>query len=224
VQVDAVIVGAGVSTRFGSDDKLYVSLLGRPLLTWSLEAFEQSPSVAGICLVVTAERMEHTPGLARAFGLSKLRAVVPGGARRRDSVEAGLRACSSGYVAIHDAARPAIGIELIERVIAAAEGKAGAIPVIPVPDSLKLVDDSKISGQLDRDRVRAAQTPQVVSRELWLEAARLSDADETDDAAILARLGREVAAVPGDPENIKVTYPADLELAAAILRRRAAGK
>jgi 2-C-methyl-D-erythritol 4-phosphate cytidylyltransferase len=148
--------------------------------------------------------------------------VVAGGERRRDSVEAGLRACSTRYVAIHDGARPLVTTDLIRRVVAGAEGKPGAIAAVPVTDTIKEARDGVITAHPDRSLLWAAQTPQVVLRQAWLDAAATSDNDETDDAAMLARIGLECAVVEGDPHNIKVTRPLDLELAQAILRSRSA--
>jgi 2-C-methyl-D-erythritol 4-phosphate cytidylyltransferase len=146
--------------------------------------------------------------------------VVQGGARRRDSVEAGLRACSSRYVAIHDGARPLVSPGLIQRCIMGAEGGPGAIAAIPVTDSIKEVVGGIVRAHPDRSLLWAAQTPQVVLRQAWLDAAAASDGDETDDAAMLARLGLDVRVVEGDPANIKVTRPIDLLVAAELLKQR----
>jgi 2-C-methyl-D-erythritol 4-phosphate cytidylyltransferase len=220
VKFDAVIVAAGSSTRFGNEDKLFAPLAGRPVLAWSLAAFEGAASVDRIVLVAAAGTLERVSRLAREVAPTKFSAALPGGVRRRDSVEAGLRACSTRYVAIHDGARPLVTPDLIGRVVAAAEGKPGAIAAIPVTDTIKEVADGTIVGHPDRARLWAAQTPQVVLRDAWLHAAAASDNDETDDASMLSRLGLECAVVEGDPGNIKITRHLDLELAAAILRER----
>jgi 2-C-methyl-D-erythritol 4-phosphate cytidylyltransferase len=138
-------------------------------------------------------------------------------------VEAGLRACTSRYVAIHDGARPLVSTEIIEKCVAAAEGSAGAIAATPVTDTIKDVQDGTIRDHPDRGGLWAAQTPQVVLRQAWLDAAAASDNDETDDAAMLARLGLAVKVVDAGPENLKITRPVDLEVAGAILRARGAG-
>ena len=110
--------------------------------------------------------------------------------------------------------------DFIDRVVAGAEGQRGAIAAVPVTDTIKEVDGDRIVDHPERSRLWAAQTPQVVLRQAWLDAARASDNDETDDAAMLARLGLECVVIEGSAENIKVTRPLDMEIAAAILRLR----
>lgn len=221
MNVDAVIVAAGGSTRFGQD-KLVADLCGRTVLERSVAAYAASGMVTGIVLVVAAGREAEMEALVRGVAGDKLRCVLPGGERRRDSVEAGLRACRSRYVAIHDGARPLVTPSLIERVIDGAVGKPGAIAAVPVTDTIKEVRDGVITGHPDRTLLWAAQTPQVVLRQAWLDAAAMSDNDETDDAAMLSRLGLDCPVVEGDVENIKITRPLDVEIARAILRARGA--
>lgn len=219
MKADAVIVAAGASTRFGEGDKLLADLCGRPVIAWSLAAFAAVDEVERIIVVTTGAIREQVEALAAAITGERFGGTVPGGARRRDSVEAGLRALKSRYVAVHDGARPLVTAALIGRCIAAAEGKPGAIAAIPVTDTIKEVRGGLVAGHPDRTMLWAAQTPQVVLRSAWLDAARAGDDDETDDAAMLARLGLETAVVEGDASNLKITRPLDLDLAAAILRR-----
>jgi 2-C-methyl-D-erythritol 4-phosphate cytidylyltransferase len=220
MRADAVIVAAGSSTRFGGEDKLLADLCGRAIVAWSLAAYESADSIDEIVVVGTAENDERLARLAAEWAPGKFSQVVRGGARRRDSVEAGLRAGKSLYVAIHDAARPLIASDTVDRCVAAAEHHAGAICAIPAIDTIKEVSDGLVYGHPDRSRLWAAQTPQVVRRRAWLDAAAAGDDDETDDAAMLARFGLDVAVVEGDPENLKITRPLDLEIARLILRLR----
>jgi 2-C-methyl-D-erythritol 4-phosphate cytidylyltransferase len=127
------------------------------------------------------------------------------------------------YVAIHDGARPLTSAGLIELCIAAADGLPGAIVATPVVDTIKAVRDGAITGHPERSALWAAQTPQVVLRQAWLDAAGMSDNDETDDAAMLSRLGLECVVVEGDASNLKVTRPLDLEVARLILSARQSG-
>ena len=223
MRVDAVVVAAGRSTRFGEGDKLLANLNGRPLIAWSLAALGAAESVRGVAIVGREELVGALEAIGREVLGEALVAVAPGGERRRDSVEAGLRAVASEYVAIHDGARPLVTPALIDACVAEAEKAAGAILAGPVTDTIKEVEGEAIVASPERGRLRAAQTPQVVRREAWLEAAALSDGDETDDAAMLARAGLEVRVVEGDPANLKVTRPIDLVLAEALLRERGEG-
>lgn len=217
---DAVIVAAGSSSRFGATDKLSVDLCGRPVLGWSLALFESLPGLGCLVIVTAPRRVAEVTTMAETWCSKACFRVVPGGERRRDSVEAGLRQCTARYVAIHDGARPLITTDLVQRIVAAAEGRPGAIAAIPVTDTIKVVRNGVVTGHPDRASLWAAQTPQVVLRTAWLDAARTGDNDETDDAAMLSRIGLECAVAEGSPENIKITRPHDLEVAAAILRSR----
>lgn len=217
---DAVIVAAGSSSRFGATDKLSADLFGRPVLAWSLALFESLPGLGCLVIVAAPGRVAEVTTMAETWCSKTCFRVVPGGERRRDSVEAGLRQCTARYVAIHDGARPLITTDLVQRTLAAAEGRPGAIAAIPVTDTIKVVRDGVVAGHPDRASLWAAQTPQVVLRTAWLDAARMSDNDETDDAAMLSRLGLECAVAEGSPENMKITRTHDLEVAAAILRVR----
>lgn len=217
---DAVIVAAGSSSRFGATDKLSADLFGRPVLAWSLALFESLPGLGCLVIVAAPGRVAEVTTMAETWCSKTCFRVVPGGERRRDSVEAGLRQCTARYVAIHDGARPLTTTDLVQRTLAAAEGRPGAIAAIPVTDTIKVVRDGVVAGHPDRASLWAAQTPQVVLRTAWLDAARMSDNDETDDAAMLSRLGLECAVAEGSPENMKITRTHDLEVAAAILRAR----
>jgi len=220
MKVDAVIVAGGGSTRFGETDKLAATLAGRPVLAWSLAAYGAAPSVGTLVVVAPADKHAWIRGLAAEWAPSKDIVLTEAGDRRRDSVEAGLRTCQSRYVAIHDGARPLTRVDLIEQVISAAEGTNGAIAAMPATDTIKEVQAGTIRAHPERSSLWAAQTPQVVLRQAWLDAAKMSDNDETDDAAMLSRLGLECRVVESNPENMKITRPLDLEIALLILRSR----
>ena len=218
VHADAVIVAAGYSTRFGNEDKLFADLGGRPLLAWSLTAYEAASNVDRVIVVASPENLDRVSALGREWAPAKFAAAVAGGVRRRDSVEAGLRAVHSTYVAIHDGARPLTPPALIDACIEAAVGRPGAIVASPVNDTIKAVRDGVITGHPDRSILWAAQTPQVVRREAWLAAAAAGDDDETDDAAMLSRFALDCVVIEGSVENLKITRPLDLDIARLILR------
>lgn len=215
------IVAAGASTRFGSDNKLFADLCGRPVLGWSIEGLLTIDAGHPLLLVVAPESEGAVTALVARMGMAEKTIIVRGGARRRDSVEAALRVASADYVAIHDGARPLVDATLLRRVLEGARGEAGAVPGLPITDTIAAVDrECRVTGHLERNALRALQTPQVVRRADWLAAAELDGSDVTDDSAMLARLGRACVVVEGDPANVKITRPADLATARAHLAVR----
>ena len=214
----AVIVSAGRGERFGSP-KHRALLGGRPVLEWSLETFQNVPEVTALILVL----QDPAEGAMFQKRYAKIQAVVAGGKERQQSVLCGFRALSgleSGLVLIHDGARPLVSRELIQRVLEQAERTGAAVPVIPVEDSLKQVSRGVIRASLDRSELFRSQTPQGF-RYAWLkqglEEAERDGYSGTDEAALLERLGRTVAAVPGERRNLKLTTPEDLKIAEAYL-------
>jgi 2-C-methyl-D-erythritol 4-phosphate cytidylyltransferase len=230
VSVGVVVVAAGRGERLGDQGpKALVELAGRPLLAHALEALR----TAGLPPPVVV----HTPGEEAAFragvGADEVAALVPGGATRTASVRAGVAALSADctVVAVHDAARPLVPAEVIRRTVAAVVdgGALAAAPGIAVADTLKrlagpLAADrpSEVVATVDRSGLVGVQTPQVFPREV-LERALQDGDDATDDLALVERLvaGGElhgqVVVVPGSPRGLKVTYPDDLRVAAAML-------
>ncbi len=214
---DAIVVAAGSSRRMGGRDKLLEPIGGRPALAWSLRTMSGAPSVARVILVTARERvaeMSLRPWVSE-LGVS----IVAGGSRRQDSVAAGLAACDSEVVLVHDGARPLVRVETVQAVAAAARERGAALPVLPVADSIKRVDPDGRAMAVDRADLFRAQTPQGARRELLVAAfAALGgpDRDWTDEAALLEAHGVPVSIVPGDPHNIKLTEPADVEAARAL--------
>jgi len=230
---DAIVVGAGRSTRMGGMDKLAAEVAGRPLLAWTLGALAAAPVVERIVVVAAPER---TAGIARADWLpANVIDVVAGGDRRQESVHAGFVALiarapdaadEAGVVLVHDAARPLVGSDLIGAVAAAVAEHGAAIPVVPVAETLKRLDGELVGATVERAGLGAAQTPQGVRRDLLQEAYRRFPADGpetfTDEAALLEACSIPVHVVPGEPGNLKVTLPADLDRAALALAGRRA--
>ena len=222
----ALIVAGGCGSRLGAGrPKQYLPLAGRPLLVWTLEAFERCPEIRDVVLVTADSWREPAAELLRPYPLTKLLRICAGGARRVDSVRAGLAALPDHgeLVAIHDGARPLVTPALISRVVQAAAASGAALPLVPVSDTVKQVHQAKVQRTLDRSPLQLAQTPQVFAVELIRRAfARLdpkSAASITDDAQLVELLGAEVQAVPGDPHNFKVTRAEDLRRAHELLHR-----
>ena len=216
------MVAGGSGRRFGGR-KQFLPLAGHPVASWSVRA---ALSVAdGVVLVVPeadggdAEDPLPAPGTSGddAYGAT---AVVTGGVTRADSVRAGLAVVPAGtsVVIVHDAARPLAGPDLFAAVVAAvrAGDVDGAVPVVPVADTLKRVRGARVVATVDRDDLVAIQTPQAFTADA-LRAAHAGGGDATDDAGLLEAAGLSVATVPGDPRNLKLTRPEDLALAEALL-------
>ena len=208
----------------GGVDKIMAPLRGRPLVTYSLDAFESSALVARVVLVVPPAGVDAHHGLVREHGYGKVE-IVPGGERRQDSVRNGLDALGGlEWAIVHDGARPFIDAAMIEAGLQAAKATGAAAPAQPVSDTIKEIDDSgMVVRTLTRDRLRAVQTPQVFSTRLLRRAHEQVRGDVTDDASMVEMTGGSVRLFPGSGENLKVTTPLDLEIAEAILRRRAEG-
>jgi len=212
----AVVVAGGSGTRFGQP-KQFVDLAGRPVVAWSVDA---ARSVAdGVVLVLPAERLPAGDDPAGRFGADH---AVAGGASRSASVRAGLAAVpdDAAVVVVHDAARPLAGADLFTAVVAAlGDGHAaGAVCAVPVADTLKQVgpDRSTVVGTVDRDALVAVQTPQAFRADV-LRRVHADEQDATDDAGLLEAAGATVRIVPGHPDNLKLTTPADLAYARHLL-------
>src|SRR4051812_33567756 len=201
--------------------KAFLPLAGRPLLLRAADAFEAAADVESIVAVVPAGEQRAARDLLAP--LSKVTAVVAGGATRQESVRAGvaaLPAAFQGIVLVHDAARALVEPSLIAAVIRAAAEAGAAIPVLPLVDTIKRVRDGGVSETLDRSELAAAQTPQGVRRALLEEALDRAARDGvtvTDEAMAVERLGERVAAVVGSPRNVKITTPHDLRWAELLL-------
>ena len=217
--VGAIIAAAGSGRRFGEGDKLFAPLAGRPLIAHSLMAFEVCRLIDTVVLVLAEEHLERGCQLVDAAGFDKVAVICAGGPRRQDSVRLGLEALGEcRWVVVHDGARPLVTAALIEAGLAAAAETGAAIAAVPLADTLKeAADDGLVRRTLDRRNLWAAQTPQVIDYELLREAHRQAEGEVTDDAALVEALGRRVKVFPGSPRNLKVTTPADLALAQALL-------
>ncbi len=222
-KVGAIVVGAGQSSRMGGVDKLFAALLGRPVLSHSLQLLQDSPLVDEIALVLSAGNLDRGRSLTEADGWDKVVEVCPGGDRRQDSVRRGLDALPDAeWIIVHDAARPLIDDNLVSTGLAAVQTTGAAVAAVPITDTIKSADDRLIvSGTVPRDGLWAAQTPQVFSRAVLADAHRRVSETVTDDAAMVERIGGTVRLFMGSYRNLKITTQDDLPVAEAVLRSRA---
>lgn len=221
----AVIVAAGSSQRMGTD-KLMAPLGDMPVLAVTLTAFQKSPLVDEIVVVARSEKLTEIADLCKKFAIKKAAKVVVGGATRAESALAGVCAVNSNakLVAVHDGARPFVSQELIERTVYAADVYKAAAPGIKSVDTLKAVDNAGfICGTVDRESVIRIQTPQIFHTDLIKGALTKAVTDNlpiTDDCSAIEMMGVKCFIVDGDEYNIKLTSPADMAFAAAILEER----
>lgn len=222
MEIMAILVAAGRGERLGgARPKAFVPVGGRALLRWAAEAFDRVPAVDKIVAVVPAEELDTAGALLG--GLRTPCAIVPGGARRQDSVRAGLAAAPPGFdglVLVHDAARPFVDTPVIDAVIHGARAVGAALPVMPVVDTVKHVVDGLVVRTLERSVLFGAQTPQGFSYRLLVAAYDSADTaglTVTDEAMALEHAGKAVRAVPGSGRNRKITTPEDLAWAEALV-------
>lgn len=218
-----IVAAAGDSRRMGLPDgesKQFLLLGGEPILSHSVRRLLEMPEVAGLVVVL---HPSHTVRFARelfCFGEAKPLLIAEGGRRRSDSVRAGLLEVPDGaeVVAVHDGARPLFSRHVFEDCIAALQDADGAVPGLEVSDTLKRADTGgAVETTVPRDGLWAVQTPQVFRAPALRDVYAREELDATDDAALLERAGYKVTVVPSTPANVKITTPADLPLAAALL-------
>jgi 2-C-methyl-D-erythritol 4-phosphate cytidylyltransferase len=217
----AVLAAAGSGERLGSDRPKAFARLGElPLLAESLRRLDESDWLDSIVVVAPPGWEEPAILLAEELGAGKVTSVVPGGATRAESVRLGVAEVPAEVlvVLVHDAARPVLPEEVIERVLTPlAEGWDGAVPALPLADTVKRVRGDEVVETLARDELVAVQTPQAFLAD-WLRTALGGDvAGATDCAALVEEAGGRVAVVPGERRLVKVTEPADLDLVESTL-------
>jgi 2-C-methyl-D-erythritol 4-phosphate cytidylyltransferase len=226
--VGLVVVAAGRGERLGfPEEKALVSLLGHPILAWALGAFEGFPEIVERIVVVPPGRESvFQERVIDPLGLDHTVTVVPGGKRRQDSVALGIEALSEDphWVMVHDAARPLASQALVRRILDTMEEGESVVPALPVRDSVaRRGYDSWLKEYEDRASLLAVQTPQGFHRpvlEYAHKQARESGHTGSDEASLVLRVNHPVAWIEGDAENFKITYPADIGLAEAVLERR----
>lgn len=221
----ALVAAAGSASRMGGVDKQLTELDGVPVLVRTLLALENARRVDTIVVAAREDQLVEISRLCREYGITKCAKVVRGGENRVHSVLlAALEAGDAELLAVQDGARPLTTPQLIDEVIALAERCGAAAPAVQVKDTVKQVrSDGAVERTLDRSALRAVQTPQVFQADLLkaaLQSALERGAAVTDDCGAVERLGKTVYLTEGDETNLKITTPADLILAEALLRAR----
>jgi len=213
----AVIVAAGTSQRMAGINKLFAPLGEKPLLAWSVDTCQHYGCIQQIVLVLTDKDLARGQKLKKERAWSKV-ILCAGGKQRQDSVKQGLRQIvDCGLVMIHDGARPFLTSDLIEAGLKIVQETGAAIAAVPIKETIKLADSKKlIKETLKRNRLWAAQTPQIFSFDLITKVYENLTAEITDDATAVERIGRKVQIYMGDYKNIKVTTAEDLALARII--------
>ena len=217
----AVLAAAGRGERLGADyPKAFAKLRDRPLLAESLERLESSEWIEWIVVVAPEEWEEPAILLAEELGAGKVTACIPGGRTRADSVRAGVAevAEDAAVILVHDAARPLLPVEVIERVLTPlAEGWHGVVPALPLADTVKRGLEGRVVETIDRSDLYAVQTPQAFVAPVFRRALATGSAAESDCAAFVEAGGGRVRIVDGDARLVKVTTAADLTLVESLL-------
>jgi 2-C-methyl-D-erythritol 4-phosphate cytidylyltransferase len=219
-KLGVIIVAAGTSQRMAGIDKVFAPLKGKPLLAWSVDTCQKHDLVQQTVVVLNYEDLARGQKLKKERRWSKV-TVCPGGARRQDSVKEGLRQMKDcDCVMIHDGARPFLTRNLIDHGLKIAKDTGSAVAAVPVKDTIKLADSHKlIRKTFQRNRLWAAQTPQIFDFDMISKAYESLTTQVTDDASAVERLGYEVKVYMGNYDNIKVTTRGDLALARMIARK-----
>jgi 2-C-methyl-D-erythritol 4-phosphate cytidylyltransferase len=218
-----IITAGGSGLRMGtSTPKQFLTIGGKPLLAHTIDAFTNALPEVNIVLVLPSDKIEDWKEQSSAFTSAANCKIVTGGKTRFESVKNGLYAIddSNALIAVHDGVRPMISSELIHRVFEEAIMNGNAIPVIPVQESLRKIEGST-NTVADREAYRIVQTPQCFKADQLLPAFKKHD-DETftDEASVVEKSGYPIHLVEGEPMNIKITTPTDLERAAKFIEKR----
>ncbi len=221
-KIIAILPAAGHGSRMGAgQNKLRLALLGRPVLAYTLEAFENCPSIDEVILVANEQDIFLYRELVKDAGFQKVKTILRGGETRAQSVHIGVLAAEdASVVVIHDGARPLVTPEILEKTIAGSRETGAAIAAVPVIDTIKRAEGGTICETPRREELWQAQTPQVFRRELLLSALENASDAVTDDASAVELAGVRVRLVEANRENIKLTTPFDLLVAEAVLRAR----
>ena len=219
----AIILAAGKSERMGGGvDKAFLSLVNKPVVAWSLLAFEKCADIDRIVLVVRKDQVMASKAVVKMFGISKVDKVVAGGAKRQESVAAGLAVCDldTRYVVVHDGARPLVTPELISEIVKQVKKSPAVTVGRPMTDTVKRCEKGAVVTEtVDREKLWTVQTPQAFQvKELRAAYKALGAKDVTDDCMAIELNGGAVKIVENLKPNFKITTVEDLQLAATLLK------
>jgi len=217
-----VIAAAGTSQRCEGEDKLFFSINDKPVVAYTIEAFENCKLINDIIVVTREDRVNDITKLCEQYRFSKVSSVINGGQTRLESVLSGIRATSRNtrLIAIHDGARPCISVDVIEKTIHKADKGGAAAPAVAIASTIKKIKDGIIVQTVDRENLYEIQTPQIFRAELIkaaLEKAQKKSIEITDDCMAVEMLGMLVHVVDGSRRNIKITTNEDFGIAEAFL-------
>lgn len=217
----AIIVAGGIGNRMGNDlPKQFLLLNGKPVLMYSIEQFYKHDQDTKIIVVLHPSYLSMWVQLCNRHSFYIAHQVVKGGETRYQSVKNGLDTIKGeGLVAVHDAARPLASVSLIDSCFKAAMDKGSAIPGIPVNETVRMIKGDSIE-LINRNNLRIIQTPQVFQADVLREAYKQPYCEDfTDDASLLEAMGMPINLVDGEPGNLKITLPADLDIASLLLKK-----
>lgn len=228
MQYDVILPAAGSGKRMAAgQNKLFLELRNKPILIHTLEVFQRDEACRGIWLAVKPDEKSYIQNLLEKYHITKVKAMPNGGEERQHSVVACVKQIEDGQIVlVHDAARPFITIPIIHELVEAAEKKGAAIAGVRAKDTMKVVENGKIKGTVDRSSLWMIQTPQAFDFTLLKQAEQQAEADNflgTDEAMLVERLGQSVYIVESSYENVKITTKEDLIFGDAILSQRIGG-
>lgn len=220
-----VIVAAGRGKRMGTEEsKQYLQLGGKPIIVHTLESFQAMAFIDEIVLVVGADDIARCHLWCQQYSISKVKAIIEGGAERQHSVHAGLKQIATQWVMVHDGVRPFVSEQAVMRCCHSAERHHAAVLAVPVKDTIKQVNrEGVITATPDRQSLWAIQTPQAFRHDVVLEAHEAAERAGmlgTDDSSVVEWNGASVVVAEGEYTNIKITTPEDLPWAELLLKQR----
>lgn len=228
MKYDVIIPAAGQGSRMKAGyNKQFIKLADRPLIVHTVAVFEEDPWCERVILVANEKECDAMSALMKEWQMMKVRAIVPGGKERQDSVLEGLKRAEAAIVLIHDGARPFVAKESIHELVRTAADKGSAVLAVPVKDTIKEVNNGFITNTPERTALWAAQTPQAFQKDLIVKAYEKATSEQfrgTDDASLVEKCGKKVHIVEGSDENIKLTTPLDIDIAHMILKKRKKGE